>query len=155
MEIERKYRKELNSIWHDEADAIKVRGKNYYIRWIKPEVNWRINKIIDNESSKNRSQAIHKVFALGVLNGYFKIKLFYPILWRWFYYVKGYTWDELADVITLIKKKIPLEAYWQGMALSVEMMTSWRTMEKKEAEQYRRELMSAASLLSARSMDGL
>ena len=104
MEIERKYRKELNSIWHDEADAIKVRGKNYYIRWIKPDVNWRINKIIDNESSKNRSQAIHKVFALGVLNGYFKIKLFYPILWRWFYYVKGYTWDELADVITLIKK---------------------------------------------------
>lgn len=155
MEVGRNTRNILNSIASDGADTIVIRKRKFKIRWIKPDVNWRINAIMDDMESKNRSQIIHKVVALGVLNSYIKIKLFYPILWRWFYYIKGYTWDELIEATSLIKKKIQLEAYWQGMALSSEMMTSWRTMEKKEAEQYRQELLSAASLLSEKNMVGL
>ena len=138
----------------DKKDVVVVREKKYKIGWIRPDVNWRINVIADDDTQKARSQAIHKVFALGVLNSYFKIKLFYPFLWRWFYYVKGYTWTELVPAISMIKKKIPLNEYWQGMALSVEMMTSWRAMEKKEAEEYRQELLSAASRLSGKKTDG-
>lgn len=138
----------------DKKDVVVVREKKYKIGWIRPDVNWRINVIADDDTPKARSQAIHKVFALGVLNSYFKIKLFYPFLWRWFYYVKGYTWTELVPAISMIKKKIPLSEYWQGMALSVEMMTSWRAMEKKEAEEYRQELLSAASRLSEKKTDG-
>lgn len=155
MEATKDLRKKLNSIVSDSADEVVIRGHRYKIRWIRPDVNWKINELVDTDDKKEKAQTIHKVFALGVLNNYFKIKLFYPILWRWFYYVKGYTWDELVPGITLIKKKIPLSAYWQGMALSVEMMTSWRTMEKKEAEQYRQELMLAASRLSEKNTDGL
>lgn len=154
MEATKDLRKELNSIMADKADTVRVRNHNYKIRWIRPDVNWKINEIVDDDEKKSKSQAIHKVFALGVLNNYFKIKFFYPFLWRWFYYIKGYTWNELTPAITMIKKKIPLTEYWEDMALSVEMMTSWRTMEKKEAEQYRQELMSAALHLSEKKTDG-
>lgn len=154
MEASKKSRRELDSIRMDRKDPVYVRDRKFMIGWIRPDVNWRINEIVEAEGEKNRLQAIHKVFTLGVLNSFIKIKLFYPLLWRWFYYVKGYSWDELLPAVTLIKKKIPLEAYWQGMALSVDMMTSWRTMEKKEAEQYRRELMSAAFQLSEKSTGG-
>lgn len=155
MEISKETRKTLNSIASDAADVVVVRGREFKIRWIRPDVNWKINSLVDTEDKKERSQTIHKVFTLGILNSFFKIKFFYPLLWRWFYYVKGYTWEELTPAITLIKKKIPLAAFWQNMALSVEMMTSWRAMEKKEADQYRQELMLAASQLLEKNTDGL
>lgn len=93
----------------------------------------------------------HKQAALLVLNGWFRIHLFYGLLWRWWAYVRGYEEYQLTDILREGKKKIPLHPYWTNMVLTVDMRADWTGMTKKEAEQYRAELMSAAEQLSQKN----
>ena len=90
----------------------------------------------------------HKIAALFVLNGFFRIKLFYGLLWRWYAYIRGYREYQLTDIIKTAKKKIPLIAYYRNIMLTMDMRTDWMTMTNKEAEQYRAELISAANTTS-------
>lgn len=92
-----------------------------------------------------------KEAALIVLNGYWRIRLLWPFLWRWWALVRGWTESQYTPVIAAGKKKVPLTAHWTNMAFSVDMRTDWMTMTGKEAERYRAELLSAASRLSSRS----
>lgn len=47
-----------------------------------------------------------KMAALAVLNSPLKIALFYPILWRWWAYVRKFNESQMASVTASIKKKI-------------------------------------------------
>lgn len=89
-----------------------------------------------------------KEACLIVLNGFFKIKFIYPIMWRVWAYLRGYTDGQMLPIIEEGKKKLPLTAHWKVMAFSTDMRTDWMRMTGKEAEQYRAELLSAASRLS-------
>lgn len=92
-----------------------------------------------------------KEAALIVLNGYWRIRLFWPFLWRWWALWRGWTESQLAPVIAAGKKKVPLTSHWMNMAFSVDMRTDWMTLTTREAERYRAELLSAASRLSSGS----
>lgn len=151
---------ELNSINNDKPDFVTLRNKRVKIGWIKPDVTWKLTDLIATEideehtSMRKRGQIPHKFAALAVLNNYVKIKLFYPFLWRWYYFVKAYTYEELFPIISTAKKKVQAGEYWMDMALSVEMMTNWKTLTKKEQEEYRQELMQAESQHLAKSKGG-
>lgn len=93
-----------------------------------------------------------KEAAILVLNSYWKIMFLYPLKWRIWAYLYQYTEAQVQPIIQEGKKKLPLEAHWNNMVFSVDMRTDWMKMTKKEAEQYRAELLSAASQPSSRSI---
>ena len=57
----------------------------------------------------------------------------------------------MTDIIAAGKKKLPLMAHYATMAYSMDMRTDLMKMTKKEAEQYRAELLSEAKRLSAKT----
>lgn len=86
-----------------------------------------------------------------VLNSWWKINLFHRFLTFWWSKVKGYTDEQMLPIIMEGKKKLPLTAHWTIMAYSADMRTDIVKMTKTEAEQFRAELLSAASRLSSKS----
>lgn len=92
-----------------------------------------------------------KQAVLFVLNDYWKIRLFYPVMWRIWAKLRGYTDEQMLPIITEGKKKIPLTAHWTAMAFSVDMRTDWKNLTTKEAEQYQAERLLAARRLSSKN----
>ena len=86
-----------------------------------------------------------------VLNDAIKIFFFHRILTWWWGVIKGYTDEQMLPIIIEGKKKVQLTAHWMIMAYSADMRTDMIKMTKKEAEQYRAELLSAAKQLSLKS----
>ncbi|MEZ3418345.1 MAG: hypothetical protein K1V99_03110 [Bacteroidales bacterium] len=142
--------------------TVKLRGiKPYTIErltllWLKRE---DLSAGIDSASTM-KSLCIEPYFSvkealLFVLNDYWKINLFLrPMTW-WWGKVKGYTEEQMSPIILEGKKKLPLMAHWTNMACSADMRTDWMKMTKKEAEQYRAELLSVANQLSSRNFHAM
>jgi hypothetical protein len=84
-----------------------------------------------------------KTAALIVLNNYWKIKCFYPILWRWFFYVKEYTDEQLSEILATGKKKVPYIPFLTNTILVTGMRDTMMTMTKEEAERIRQGLPTA------------
>ena len=93
---------ELNSIIENLPDYAKIRNKTYKIKWLHAGTVRKINQIILKEG--NDAVANYQTAACIILNGFLKIKLFYPFLWRWFYYVKQYSEADLTEVLAVGKK---------------------------------------------------
>ena len=120
--------------------------------WIERDASSELN----SSAETLKSLCIEPYFSvkealLFVLNGYWKIRLFHPILSWWWGKVKGYTEEQMTPIILEGKKKLPLMAHWTNMAYSVDMRNDWMKMTKTEAEQYRAELLSVAKQLSSKS----
>lgn len=120
--------------------------------WVERDAN----TIPDNSAETLKSLCIEPYFAikeavLMTLNSWMKIHLFYGFKWRWWAYFKEYTEEQMMPIIENGKKKLPLTAHWTNMAFSVDMRMDWVKMTKKEAEQYRAELLSVAKQLSSRN----
>jgi len=122
--------KELNSIIEDIPDIVYIRDKKYKIKWLHKGTIRKITQIALKEG--NDDKASYQTAACIILNSFLKIKLFYPILWRWFYYVKQYTEADLTQVLAVGKKKIPLQAYFVNTILMTDMRDTMMMMTKKE-----------------------
>jgi hypothetical protein len=95
----------LDEILGDSVELVSMRGrkKSYPVRWMKPGTMRKLTHIMlakDNDAKVSCMSA-----ALIILNDFWKIKFLYPILWRWFFYIKQYTDDELFPIIAAGKKK--------------------------------------------------
>ena len=150
--------KELMDINDDAKTIVEIprSKKKYKIGYLKSYCTEKVTKIILNaepetpnseltalsEMSK-RSKVLHKVAAYIILNNWYKIVLFHPIVWRWMYYVNEYTSDQLLPIIIEGKKKIQVQAFSLGMAFSGMIMETTKTMTTKEAKAYQAELLSA------------
>jgi len=82
-----------------------------------------------------------KEAAAYYLNHDIKLRLFWPLLWRWWAF--RYTESQMLPIIVAGKKKLPLMAHYEIMAYSMDTRTDWVTMTKKEAERFRAEQASA------------
>ena len=103
---------------------------------------------IENSSETLKAMCQAPFFSIKMacamaLNSYWKLKLVWPLKWRWWAYVKEYTEEQMSPIITVGKKKIPLEARLLNTVLLMDMRTDQMTMQKKQAEQYRAELLLA------------
>ena len=112
--------------------------------------------IPEDSASTLKSMCAEPYFAVKealyfVLNDWFKINLFHRFLTFWWAKVKGYTEEQMLPIIMEGKKKLPLTAHWMIMAYSADMRTDMMKMTKKEAEEYRAELLSVAKQLSSKS----
>lgn len=138
--------------------VIKVKGiKPYTLErltrlWLKRDAT----TIPDDSASTLKSMCVEPYFAIKeaciiTINSYWGLHLIYPFKWRIWAFLREYTEGQMTPLIQEGKKKLPLTAHWMNMAFSVDMRTDWMKMTSKEAEQYRQELLSAASAVSLRS----
>lgn len=136
---------------------VKLSGvKPYTIERLTLLWQERDANIPEGSSDTLKSMCVDPYFAvksavLLVLNSYWKIVLFYPIMWRIWAKWRGYTDEQMMPIIMEGKKKIPLTAHWTVMAFSVDMRTDWMNLTKKEAEQYQAERLLAVKQLSSRN----
>lgn len=152
-------KKEYSDVVNDSVSVVQVKDskRKFRIRWIKPYTMERLTKVWierDLASAKVSKGAevlkdlakepyfAFKEAALIILNHDLKIRLFYGLFWRWL----AYRFDEtqMLGIVAEGKKKLPLMAHYAVMAYSTDMRTDEMKMTKKEAEQYRAELLSVA-----------
>lgn len=166
-QVNKEARIELQKIMRDLPETVEIPGtrRSVRVRCIKPYTIERLTQlwverdaaqVPDNTAGTLESMCIEPYFSikqacLFVLNGYFKIMFLYPLMWRIWAYVRGYTEPQMMPIIQAGKKKIPLTEHWTNMAYSVDMRMDWKKMTEKEAEQYRAELISVANQLSSKN----
>lgn len=133
----------LNDVMEDSVDEVSIKGtdKKYKIGWLKKGTMRKITSVALEDNKDDMLSA--KTSALIVLNNYWKIKFFYPILWRWFFYVKEYTDEQLSEILSVGKKKVPYIAFLTNTILVTGMRDTMMTMTKEEAERIRQGLPTA------------
>lgn len=132
----------LNDIIEDSVDEVSLKGTNkkYKIGWLKKGTMRKITSVAIEDGNDDMVSA--KTAALIILNNYWKIKFFYPILWRWFFYIKEYTDEQLSEIIAVGKKKVPYIQFLTNTILVTGMKDTIMTMTKAEAERIRQGLHS-------------
>ena len=160
-------RQRLNEVTEDTPTIVTIPGtkKKVSLRGVKPYTLERITKLWierdvmtapEDSASTLKSMCSEPYFAVRealyfVLNSWWKINLFHKFLTFWWGKVKGYTDEQMLPIILEGKKKLQLTAHWMIMAYSADMRTDVVKMTKKEAEQFRAELLSAAKQLSSKN----
>lgn len=130
----------LNEVMEDSVDEVGIKDtkKKYKIGWMKKGTMRKISSVALEKGEDDTLSA--KTAALIILNNYWKIKFFYPILWRWFFYVKEYTDDQLSEILAVGKKKVPYIPFLTNTILVTGMRDTIMTMTKEEAERIRQGL---------------
>lgn len=133
----------LNDVMEDSVDEVGIKDtkKKYKIGWMKKGTMRKISSVALEKGNDDTLSA--KTAALIILNNYWKIKLFYPILWRWFFYVNEYTDDQLSEILAVGKKKVPYIPFLTNTILVTGMRDTIMTMTKEEAERIRQGLHTA------------
>ena len=157
----------LDEIANNTPTKVRIPNTNKVVklRCVKPFTQEKITKlwlkrdlmaVPEDSASTLKSLCSEPYFAVKealyfVLNDAIKIFFFHRILSWWWGVIKGYTDEQMLPIILEGKKKVPLSAHWMIMAYSADMRTDIVKMTKKEAEQFRAELLSAAKQLSSKN----
>ena len=159
-------RKDYTEIVEDSVSIVPIRGtkKSVRLHWIKPYTMERLTKVwierdLASAGLKDGADVLKdlakepyfafKEVALMILNHDIKIRLFYGLLWR--YLAFKYDETQMVPIIAEGKKKLPLLSHYETMVYSMDMRTDMVKMTKKEAEQYRAELLLEAKRLSSKT----
>ena len=135
--------RELNNLMENKPTEVFIKDtKTSYKIYTPHKATMRKISDIANEDG-NDDKLSCKVVAAIVLRGFFRTKLFYWFLWRWFYYVKEYDDYQLQDIIAENKKKVPLMNFLVNTMLVTGTRDTMMTMTKKEAERIRQEQAGA------------
>lgn len=154
----------INSNGKDVVDIPRTKDK-YKIGWIRPFTTEKLSLLElksgleattseSQENIKGRAKVLSKAASYIILNGA-KIFFFHWFVWRYLYYVKGYSFDQLLPIIQEAKKKVPQVKLYLGLTLVSHMKITNPTLTKEEADLFQAELSSALNLPSEKSMDGL
>ncbi len=127
----------LDDVMEDKTDYVTVRGRKYGISWLKRGTVRKFTKVMLKDGNDDKVSC--QCAAAVILNGYWKIKFLYWLVWRWFYYVKQYGDHELVPVIATAKKKILVKDYYTATILLTAMKDTMMNMTKEEASNILRE----------------
>jgi hypothetical protein len=145
--------RELLSVVDNEAEYVEVRGKRFKFRDLNNHARHQITRIMLSKRGSELAVGV-KCLAAARLNGYFKIKLFYKFLWRWYYFVKQYKDSELTDAIALIKKKVAPEAYFVNTTLLIGIKDTVMMMNRAEVSAMLQEQATGKNGKSAKNAPG-
>lgn len=157
---------EYDAIVNNRPSEVHIAGRKRPVRlyWLKPYTLERLTEVwlerdmaivrINNAEDVAKDMLKEPYFAfkeaaLMILNHDIKIRLFYPLLWR--FLAHKYSEEQIAPVVLEGKKKLPLAAHYEVMAYSMDMRTDMVKMTKMEAEQYQAEHLLALKQLSSKS----
>ena len=160
-------RQRLGEIAYDVPTEVQIPGttKVVKVKGVKPYTLEKITQLWlerdtlatpEDSASTLKSMCTEPYFAVRealyfTLNGWLKINLFHRFMTFWWGKVRGFTDEQMLPIILEGKKKLPLTAHWMIMAYSADMRTDMVKMTKKEAEEYRAELLSVAKQLSSKN----
>ena len=159
--------REYASLVGNDVSMVRIRGKAYKMRWLKKGQIAKLGRVlIDKESTDgektlgNLEKVVSdgkkacKAAAIYLLDGYWKLKLNYWWLWRWFYYVKQYEDIELREVLEEGKKKVPLQQFLLTTMSLTGAGDTLMMMRTEEAERILRELSSEQPSQEQKSDNG-
>lgn len=151
----------------DQAEIVPIRGtrRSVKIRGVRPYTLECLTRLwLEREGEEPAEDGMGtlqqlcqdpyfsiKQASLFVLNGYWSIRLFHWLVWRWWAYVYQYSEEQMLPIISAGKKKLPLMAFWGNMAYTSDMRTDWVRMTAKEAEVFRQELRSGQNVPSSKT----
>lgn len=150
---------EYTELYWDSPTKVHIPATNRYVtlRGMKPGTIEKLTRlwlerdvaITENSADTLKSMCKEPFFAIKeavimTINNFWGLRFIYPIKWRIWAYLYEYTEIQMAPIIQEGKKKLPLMAHWNNMAYSTDMRMDWKKMTKKEAEQYRAELLLGA-----------
>lgn len=128
--------RELDLLTENKPEEVKIPNTNkvYKIGWMKNKTIRKITEVLNSEIKNPREEdlVLAKAMALIVLNGYWKILFFYPILWRWYAYIKQYHDYQMLPIIETAKKKAVQIPYFLSMTYLTGLKDSLATMNKEE-----------------------
>ena len=142
----------LVSVVENEADIVELRGHKLKVRWLHPAVGDWVTKLMTKDGDDAKAPC--KCAALIRLNGFWKCHLLYWCVWRWYYYVRQYTSEELTPLFEAAQKKTVHQeapAYLNATILLTALTTARKQMTKEEARRTLQELRSASDGKSHRS----
>ena len=135
------YRRLLDNIIEKEPEEFEFRGKTRKMGWLHKGTIRKVSHINMKEQSPYKQHC--KVCAAMILNNVWKIRAFYWLLWRWWYYVADLDEVDILKVLDAGKKKVQQEAFFLNTMLLTAMTDLMMTMTKKEAESTQVELPGA------------
>lgn len=160
----------------NDATIVHVRKKKYKVRWLCAGQMAKLGRLLlrkrgddlpGKEETADTGGIVNaldtflsdqklacKVAAIFLLDGYWKMRLKYWFMWRWFYYVRQYSTFELEQVIEEGKKKVPLEQFLKVTMYLTGARDTLMMMRMEEAERILRELSGGVSTPSANPSEG-
>lgn len=153
-DVTREDEQALLDVMENDYDVVEVRGRKMKVHWLHPAVADWISSLVKRDGDENK--VIAKCAALIRLNGFWKCHLFYPFVWRWYYYIRQYSALELTPLLEVAQKKtvkVEAPAYLNAMALLLALSTTKKQMTKKEAEHILQELRLAKDGKSPKSTE--
>lgn len=164
---------EYLSLRDNDATEVRIIGtkKKYKLRWLRYGQLEKLGRIIlhkkkvDPPSEEGSDMDILdevmedgklacKASAVYLLDGFLKLKLFYWIVWRWFYYVKEYSVTQLSEILSEGKKKIPLAQFYAVTMLLTEARDTLMMMTMREVEHILQEQNTERSSATANNSSG-
>ena len=120
----------FQSVRTGEKSIVKWGKHNFRIGWMRP---YTLEKITGLALNGKENEIPARVSALILLNGFFSINLFYPLLWRWLYHCVPS--EVLAEIISEGKKKEAslTQDYWTCIILATVMRDTKMNLTKEEA----------------------
>lgn len=141
-----------NDIVENIPTTIELRGAKKKIHWLRRGTIRKFTKIMMKEGNDDKVSC--QAAAAILLNGYWSIKFLWWALWRWFYYIKQYGDEELAPIIAVAKKKIPVRQYFAATILLTAMKDTMMQMTKAEANSILQEQPGGTTGKSAKNTNG-
>ena len=147
---------ELNNIVSNSVENVKIPRTNRTIsvRWIRWGTRRKITGIMQNKSASDELLFLHKIAACIRLNGFWKIKLFYWVVWRWYAYIRQYDESQLSPIIEAAKKKVPAENFYLTTISVIGMTDLMKTMTKTESGRILHEQYTAQVTRSEKKDNG-
>lgn len=132
--------RKLHEVRTGEKSIIRWGKKKFSIGWMRP---YTLEKITGLALDGKENEIPARTAALILLNGYFKINLFYGLLWRWLYHCVPS--DVLTEIISEGKKKEAslTQDYWTCIILATVMRDTKMNLTKEEAGRILQEQRSA------------
>lgn len=137
----------------NETEYVEIRGKRIGLRDLGGWAKHKISKVLLKEGGDEFSVGC-KCLAAARLNTYFRIKWFWWVLWRWYYYIRNYTESELTDAICIVKKKVASGSYFFNTTLLIGMRETMMSMSREEVAASLRERSTDKAGKSAKNDRG-
>ena len=122
----------LDDILNETPTEYTFRGKKRMLGWLHKGTTRKFTHIELKE--KNEWKKRIKQCAVVQLNNVWKIRFFYWLLWRYYYYIIDLDVWEVLGVLNVAKKKMQSAAFQLTTILATAMTDAMMTMTKAEAE---------------------
>lgn len=144
--------RQLLSLIDNEPTEVALGDRQITLRMLNGHAQHKITQIL---LAKGREDMVScKCVAAARLNGYFKIKFLWWLLWRWYFYIRQYSEADLAQAVAEIKKKIPLTDYLANTTYLIGIRETIMQMNREEVSRTLRGLSGGRDGNSARNDNG-